>query len=44
MSNIFGLFNHWFWLNENTLVFSLSEIGDIHHVCVAKIDDGFKHM
>lgn len=41
---MFGIFNHWFWVNENTIVFSLSEVGSIHYVCVAKINDGFKHM
>lgn len=39
-----GILNHWFWLNENTVVFSLSDVGNIHHMCVAKIDDDFKHM
>lgn len=37
-----GLSNHWFWLNENTFLFTLSEIGDIHHFCIAKVDDDFK--
>lgn len=41
--NMFGIFNHWFWLNENTIIFSLSEIG-IHHICIAKIDDDLKHV
>lgn len=41
-SNIIGLYNHWFWLKENTLIFSISEVGDIHHVCIGTIDDDFK--
>ncbi|XP_022162611.1 elongator complex protein 1 [Myzus persicae] len=44
VSNMSGILNHWFWLNENTVVFSLSDVGNIHHMCVAKIDDDFKHI
>ncbi|XP_050537396.1 elongator complex protein 1 [Daktulosphaira vitifoliae] len=29
------LCNHWFWFNESTFIFSLSEVNNIHHVCVA---------
>ncbi|XP_027837017.2 elongator complex protein 1 [Aphis gossypii] len=44
ISHMSGIFNHWFWINENTILFSLSEVGSIHYVCVAKINDGFKHI
>lgn len=44
LSEVPGLFSHWFWLNENTLLFSLSEVSNTHHLCIAKIDDDFKQM
>lgn len=44
-SNMSGLlYNHWFWLKENTLIFSISEVGDIHHICVGTIGNNFKLM
>lgn len=44
LTDISGLFSHWFWLNENTLLFNVSEISNIHHFCIAKIDEDFKQM
>ncbi|VVC39279.1 WD40/YVTN repeat-like-containing domain,Quinoprotein amine dehydrogenase, beta chain- [Cinara cedri] len=37
--NATGLCNHWFWLNENTLIFSLSEVGNFHFICILKVDN-----
>lgn len=38
ISNVPGLYSHWFWLNENTLMYCISQIGGIHQICVTKID------
>lgn len=39
LPNLSGIFNHWFWLNENTLIYSVSEVGGTHQICVNKFND-----
>ncbi|XP_050429932.1 elongator complex protein 1 [Adelges cooleyi] len=39
-----GLIDHWFWYDENTLLFSLSELSDIHHICILVFDADNKNI
>lgn len=39
LSKLSGIFNHWFWLNENTLIYSVIQVGGLHQICVTKFDD-----